>query len=101
MAGFRIAVIEGGLPKETPALTVNRLCGSGLQAIVSAAQSIQLGDTDAAVAGGAESMSRAQYWMDRGAQPSDTVRSLIKKNKKQAANEPVTAPLPPEPTAAL
>jgi acetyl-CoA C-acetyltransferase len=47
----------------TPALTVNRLCGSGLQAIVSAAQAIMLGDCEVAVAGGAESMSRAPYWL--------------------------------------
>src|SRR6266496_3077137 len=59
----RVAAINGGIPVETPALTLNRLCGSGLQAIVSAAQLIQLGDTDAAVAGGAESMSRGQYWV--------------------------------------
>ncbi len=57
----RYAAIEGGLPVETPALTLNRLCGSGLQAVVSAAQTIQLGDADAAVAGGAECMSRAPY----------------------------------------
>ncbi len=57
----RVACIKGGLPQETPALTVNRLCGSGLQAIVSASQSIMLGDADVAVAGGAESMSRAAY----------------------------------------
>ena len=57
----RVAAVEGGLPIEAPALTVNRLCGSGLQAIVSAAQSIQLGDTDCALAGGAESMSRSPY----------------------------------------
>ena len=57
----RVAGIEGGLPIETPALTLNRLCGSGLQAIVSAAQQIMLGDVDIAVAGGAESMSRAPY----------------------------------------
>lgn len=57
----RVATIEGGLPKETPALTLNRLCGSGLQAIVSAAQTIMLGDADVAVGGGAESMSRAPY----------------------------------------
>ena len=57
----RIAAIEGGLPIETPAVTVNRLCGSGLQAIVSAAQQILLGDVDAAVAGGAECMSQATY----------------------------------------
>ena len=48
---------------ETPALTLNRLCGSGLQAIVSAAQAIMLGDADVAVAGGAESMSRGAYWL--------------------------------------
>jgi acetyl-CoA C-acetyltransferase len=59
----RVAAIEGGLPEETPALTLNRLCGSGLQAIVSASQMILLGDVDAAVAGGAESMSRSQYWL--------------------------------------
>jgi acetyl-CoA C-acetyltransferase len=59
----RVAAVNGGLPVETPALTVNRLCGSGLQAIVSASQLILQGDTDAAVAGGAECMSRAQYWV--------------------------------------
>ena len=59
----RMATINGGLPKEVPAFNVNRLCGSGLQAIVSASQSILLGDCDAAVAGGAENMSRAPYWL--------------------------------------
>jgi acetyl-CoA C-acetyltransferase len=59
----RVAAIDGGLPHETPSLTLNRLCGSGLQAIISASQQIELGVCDAAVAGGAESMSRAQYWM--------------------------------------
>lgn len=59
----RVAALEAGLPVETPALTVNRLCGSGLQAIVTAAQQIQLGVCDTAVAGGAESMSNAQYWV--------------------------------------
>lgn len=57
----RVACIQGGLPQHTSALAVNRLCGSGLQAIISASQSILLGDTDAAVAGGAESMSRGGY----------------------------------------
>src|SRR2546423_6830568 len=57
----RVACINGGLPKETPALTLNRLCGSGLQAIVSAAQVIKLADADVAVAGGAESMSRGAH----------------------------------------
>jgi acetyl-CoA C-acetyltransferase len=59
----RVATINGGLPIETPAFTLNRLCGSGLQAIVSAAQTISMGDTQFAVAGGAESMSRAPYWI--------------------------------------
>jgi acetyl-CoA C-acetyltransferase len=59
----RVATINGGLPTETPAFTLNRLCGSGLQAIVSAAQTISMGDTQFAVAGGAESMSRAPYWL--------------------------------------
>lgn len=57
----RLACVNGGLPHDTGALTLNRLCGSGMQAIVSAAQYILLGDTDAAVAGGAESMSRGAY----------------------------------------
>ena len=57
----RLVAVNGGLPHDTGALTVNRLCGSGLQAVVSAAQYILLGDTDVAVAGGAESMSRAAY----------------------------------------
>jgi acetyl-CoA C-acetyltransferase len=59
----RVVTINGGLPVETPALTVNRLCGSGLQAIVCAAQTILLGDTQAAIGGGAESMSRSGYWI--------------------------------------
>ena len=59
----RVAAVNGGLEVGTPALTVNRLCGSGLQAIISASQSIMLGDCEVAVAGGAESMSRAPYWL--------------------------------------
>jgi acetyl-CoA C-acetyltransferase len=57
----RVACVNGGLPFDTGALTLNRLCGSGMQAIVSASQYILLGDVEAAVAGGAESMSRASY----------------------------------------
>ena len=57
----RVAAVNGGLSHASAALTVNRLCGSGMQAIVSASQYIMLGDTDAAVGGGAESMSRAAY----------------------------------------
>jgi acetyl-CoA C-acetyltransferase len=57
----RVAAIDAGLPIETPAFNVNRLSGSGLQAIISAAQSVMLSDTDFAVAGGAESMSRGPY----------------------------------------
>ncbi len=57
----RVAAINGGLSVETPALTLNRLCGSGLQAIVSAAQTIYMGDTKVAIGGGAEVMSRSSY----------------------------------------
>lgn len=57
----RVAAVNGGVSINAPALTVNRLCGSGLQAIVSAAQTILLGDADVAIGGGAESMSRAPY----------------------------------------
>ncbi len=62
----RVAALEAGIPVGTPCLTVNRLCGSGLQAVVSAAQHIMLGDCDVAVAGGAESMSRAAYFLPAG-----------------------------------
>ena len=57
----RVAAIDAGCPIETPAFNVNRLCGSGLQAIVSASQGILLGDYDVAIGGGAENMSRAPY----------------------------------------
>lgn len=57
----RVAAVNAGVPVETPALTVNRLCGSGLQAIVSAAQAIMLGDCEVAIGGGAEVMSRAPH----------------------------------------
>ena len=71
----RVAGVNGGLPHETPALTLNRLCGSGLQAVISAAQSIMLGEADAAVGGGAENMSRSPYIspaMRFGARMNDT-----------------------------
>ncbi|MEM9656964.1 MAG: acetyl-CoA C-acyltransferase, partial [Planctomycetota bacterium] len=71
----RVAALNGGLPHETPALTLNRLCGSGLQAIITAAQSIVLGDAQAAVGGGAENMSRSPYFspaMRWGARMNDT-----------------------------
>ncbi len=57
----RVAAIEAGIPQEAPALNVNRLCGSGLQAIVSAAQTLLLGDAEVAIGAGAESMSRGLY----------------------------------------
>jgi acetyl-CoA C-acetyltransferase len=57
----RVAALDGGVSENAPCLTVNRLCGSGLQAILSASQSILLGDADIAIGGGAESMSRAGY----------------------------------------
>ncbi len=59
----RVAAVNGGLPHETPCFTLNRLCGSGLNAIVAGAQAILLGDCDAAVTGGAENMSRGGYWL--------------------------------------
>jgi acetyl-CoA C-acetyltransferase len=62
----RVAAIEAGIPKETPAFNVNRLCGSGVQAIVSAAQAILLGDCDIAIGAGAEVMSRGAYLLPAG-----------------------------------
>jgi acetyl-CoA C-acetyltransferase len=59
----RVAALDGGLSHDVPAMTLNRLCGSGMQAIVSASQAILLGDADTAVAGGAEVMSRGPYSM--------------------------------------
>jgi len=58
----RIAALQGGLNIETPALTVNRLCGSGLQAVITASQQILLGDCDSALAGGTENMTDLPYW---------------------------------------
>jgi len=57
----RVAAINAGIPKETPAYNVNRLCGSGLQAIISAAHTLMLGDAEFAIGAGAEAMSRGPY----------------------------------------
>ena len=62
----RVAAVNAGLPKETPAFNVNRLCGSGLQAIISSAQAILLGDCEMAIGAGAEAMSRGVYMMPTG-----------------------------------
>ena len=62
----RVAAVKGGVPVGTPALTLNRLCGSGAQAVVSAAQHLMLGDAEFAVAGGAESMSRSPHAFQAG-----------------------------------
>lgn len=62
----RQAALNGGLPVSVPALTVNRVCGSGAQAIVSAAHEVMLGLADAAIAGGMENMDRAPYLLDGG-----------------------------------
>ncbi|WP_223514427.1 acetyl-CoA C-acyltransferase family protein [Pseudomonas sp. GL-B-19] len=59
----RVAAMNAGIPKETPAYNVNRLCGSGLQAIINAAQTLMLGDADIAIGAGAESMSSGPYLM--------------------------------------
>jgi acetyl-CoA C-acetyltransferase len=58
----RVAAVDAGVPVTAPAFTVSRLCGSGLQAIISASQMILLGDIDVALAGGGENMSRIPYW---------------------------------------
>jgi acetyl-CoA C-acetyltransferase len=71
----RVVGMKAGIPQEVPAFTVNRLCGTGVQAIVSAAQTIATGEADVAVAGGAESMSRGPYWVPEarwGAKMGDT-----------------------------
>ncbi|MBO0769266.1 MAG: acetyl-CoA C-acyltransferase [Solirubrobacterales bacterium] len=62
----RVVGVKSGIPKETPAYTVNRLCGTGVQAIVSGAQAIQSGDASVVLTGGAESMSRGPYWLGSG-----------------------------------
>ena len=62
----RVAAMEAGVPETTPAMNVNRLCGSGAQAVVSAVQALALGDADFALAGGAENMSRAPYALPAG-----------------------------------
>src|SRR5258708_17620197 len=90
----RVAAVDAGLPVGTPCLTVNRLCGSGLQAIVSAVQHILLGDCDVAVAGGAESMSRAAYFLPsgrRGQRMGDAAG-------RRAESRPPPHPLRPCPT---
>ena len=63
----RQAGVHAGLPVTTPAMTVNRVCGSGAQAIVSAAQDILLGNINVAAAGGMENMDQAPYLIGRGA----------------------------------
>lgn len=71
----RVAAIRGGLPIETPAFSVNRVCGSGLQAILTASEAVAHGDVEAAIGGGTESMSRAPYWIPSlrwGARLNDT-----------------------------
>ncbi len=74
----RVAAMQAGIPEGTPAMNVNRLCGSGAQAIVSAVQSLMLGDADFALAGGAESMSRSPFIMPaaRWGQKMGDVKSL-------------------------
>ena len=64
--GARHVGLKAGVPKEIPALTVNRLCGSGIQSIINAAEQIKLGEADAVLAGGMENMSQAPHVL-RGA----------------------------------
>ncbi|WP_238365683.1 acetyl-CoA C-acyltransferase family protein [Mesobacterium pallidum] len=74
----RVAAMQAGIPDTTPAMNVNRLCGSGAQAIVSATQSLMLGDADFALAGGAECMSRSPYIVpdQRWGQKMGDIRTL-------------------------
>ncbi len=74
----RVAAMQAGIPDTTPAMNVNRLCGSGAQAIVSATQSLMLGDADFAISGGAENMSRSPYIMQwqRWGQKMGDVKTL-------------------------
>jgi acetyl-CoA C-acetyltransferase len=61
----RQATLKAGLPYETQCFTINKVCGSGLKAVMLAAQAIQLGDADVVIAGGMESMSNAPYYLDK------------------------------------
>ena len=81
----RVAAINGGCAEATPAFNVNRLCGSGLQAIVSASQSILLGDTDIAIGGGAENMSRAPLTSLSAGNVAKSIRRLRLKIRNIAA----------------
>lgn len=74
----RVAALQAGISDNTPAMNVNRLCGSGLQAIVSVAQSLMLGDAEFGLAGGAENMSRSPYIMQsqRWGQKMGDVKTL-------------------------
>lgn len=84
----RIAVIEAGLPQEIPATTVNRLCGSGLQAILTAANAIKAGDCDIAIAGGVENMSRAPYHVSAARWGQKMGDTTMKDTLDGALNDP-------------
>jgi acetyl-CoA C-acetyltransferase len=84
----RIAVIEGGLPEHIPAVTVNRLCGSGLQSILTAANAIKAGDCDVALAGGVENMSRAPYQVQAARWGQKMGDTIMKDTLDGALNDP-------------
>ena len=84
----RIAVIEGGLPQHIPAITVNRLCGSGLQSILTAANAIKAGDCDVALAGGVENMSRAPYQVSAARWGQKMGDTTMKDTLDGALNDP-------------
>lgn len=77
----RLTALQTGLSIELPGLTIDRQCGSGINAVMLAAQAIQAGDGDVYVAGGIESMSRAPYLMDRPEKPYSTVPPRIRKSQ--------------------
>ncbi len=69
----RMAVLLAGLPVDVPGATVNRLCGSGLDAVAIAARAIKAGEAELMIAGGVESMSRAPFVMGKAERPSSAV----------------------------
>ena len=85
----RQAALRGGLSNTVSAVTVNKVCGSGLKAIMMAAQGVQLGDTDIVVAGGMESMSNAPYLLPKAAAPkTKSYPSVLKLNRQSATERP-------------
>src|SRR6202451_231724 len=94
----RMAVLLAGLPVEVPGATVNRLCGSGMEAVCDAARTIAAGDADVCLAGGSESMTRAPFVLGRSADPFPRAMDLADTRLGWRLVGPrVKEPLPPIP----